>query len=199
MSEIDIRRATEADVDDLYEICLRTGDAGEDASAVLTDRRLLGELFVAPYAALEPELTFVAVDDDGVAGYVVGTADTRGFEARQEAEWFPALRARHPKGSGVGFDALLVALIHDPVHATDDVVATHPAHLHIDLLPRAQGRGIGSRLMATMHSAVAARGAGGLHLGVNQRNTRALGFYRHLGYAPLHEDPVTATLGIALG
>ena len=50
--------------------------------------------------------------------------------------------------------------------------------------------------MATMHEAVAARGAAGLHLGVNQRNTRALGFYRHLGYRSLHEDAITATLGI---
>ena len=72
-----IRLAEPDDLDDLYEICLRTGDAGGDASGVVADPRLLGHLFVAPYAVLEPELAFVAVDGEGVAGYVVGTADTR--------------------------------------------------------------------------------------------------------------------------
>lgn len=193
-----IRLAGPDDLDDLYEICLRTGDAGRDASAVVADPRLLGDLFAAPYAVLEPELAFVAVDDDGVAGYVVGTADTRGFEAKLEADWYPALRARYPDGSGEGFDAMLVALLHHTMRADDAVVATHPAHLHIDLLPRIQGTGTGSRLMATMHEACRARGAGGLHLGVSQRNTRALGFYRHLGYEVLHEDPITVTMGIDL-
>ena len=126
VGDIEIRLATDADRDALYDICLRTGDAGEDASGVVNDPRLLGELFVAPYAALEPELSFVAVDDEGVAGYVVGTADTRAFEARQEAEWFPALRARYPKGPARASTPSLVALIHDPVRADDAVVAGAP-------------------------------------------------------------------------
>ena len=193
-----IRLAEPGDLDALYEICLLTGDAGEDASAVFTDRRLLGHLFVAPYAVLEPELAVVAVDGEGVAGYVVGTADTRAFEAALEADWYPALRQQYPDGSGEGFDALLVALLHHTIRADDAVVATHPAHLHIDLLPRLQGSGVGSRLMATMHDACRERGAAGLHLGVSPRNARALGFYRHLGYEVLHEDPITVTMGIAL-
>jgi GNAT superfamily N-acetyltransferase len=193
-----IRLAEPDDLDDLYDICLRTGDAGGDASGVVADPRLLGHLFVAPYAVLEPDLAFVAVDGGGVAGYVVGTADTRGFEAKLEADWYPALRERYPDGSGEGFDAMLVALLHHTMRAHDAVVATHPAHLHIDLLPRLQGTGVGARLMATMHETCRARGAGGLHLGVSQRNTRALGFYRHLGYEVLHEDPITATLGLLL-
>lgn len=195
---VTIRRAEAEDRDALYDICLRTGDAGADASTVVHDPALLGHLFVGPYAALEPDLAFVAVYDDGIAGYVVGTADTRAFEARLEAEWFPALRRRYPDGSGDGFDALLVALLHHPASAEDAVVASHPAHLHIDLLPRLQGSGVGSRLMATIHDACRARGAAGMHLGVSQRNTRAIGFYRHLGYDVLHEDPITLTLGLAL-
>jgi GNAT superfamily N-acetyltransferase len=196
--EPEIRLAEPDDLDDLYDICLRTGDAGEDASGVFTDPRLLGHLFVAPYAVLEPELAFVVVDDEGVGGYVVGTADTRAFEAKAEADWYPALRERYPDGSGEGFDAMLVALLHHTMRADDAVVATHPAHLHIDLLPRLQGTGIGTRLMATIHGACRERGAAGMHLGVSQRNTRAQGFYRHLGYEVLHEDPITSTMGLLL-
>ena len=143
-------------------------------------------------------VAFVAVDAEGVAGYVVGTADSRAFEAKLEADWYPALRERYPDGSGDGFDAMLVALLHHPMRADDAVVASHPAHLHIDLLPRLQGTGMGPRLMATMHDACRAAGARGMHLGVSQRNSRALGFYRHLGYVTLHEDPITVTMGLAL-
>lgn len=198
MTDPTVRLARPDDLDALYDICLRTGDAGGDASGVFVDGRLLGHLFVAPYAVLEPELAYVVEDDEGVGGYVVGTADTRAFEATLEADWYPALRERHPEGSGEGFDAMLVALLHHTMRAADAVVATHPAHLHIDLLPRFQGTGLGLRLMATMHDACRERGAPGLHLGVSQRNTRALGFYRHLGYEVLHEDPITVTMGISL-
>jgi GNAT superfamily N-acetyltransferase len=198
MTAATIRPVEPGDLDALYDICLRTGDAGEDASAVFTDPRLLGHLFVAPYAVLEPRLAFVAVDDEGVGGYVVGTADTRAFEARLEAEWYPPLRARHPDGTGEGFDAMLVALLHHPMRADDAIVATHPAHLHIDLLPRLQGAGLGGRLMAAIHAACRAEGARGMHLGVSPRNARALGFYRHLGYEVLHEDPITVTMGLLL-
>jgi hypothetical protein len=52
------------DLDALYEICLRTGDAGEDRRPLVADPRLLGDIYAAPYAALEPESAFV-VDDGG--------------------------------------------------------------------------------------------------------------------------------------
>ena len=125
-------------------------------------------------------------------------ADTRGFEASLEADWYPALRERYPDGSGEGFDAMLVALLHHTMRADDAVVATHPAHLHIDLLPHLQGLHLGTALMDRMHEACRTRGAAGMHLGVSPRNTRALGFYRHLGYEVLHEDGITVTMGLRL-
>jgi len=195
----EIRRAEPADQEAMYDICFRTSAAGEEPSGdEAPDPRLLGHHYVGPYLAFEPELAFVAVDDQGVGGYAVGTADTRAFEARLEAEWYPPLREQHPEGSGEGYDAILVALLHHVITAPDDVVATHPAHLHIDLLPRVQGAGVGRRLMDTMHDACRARGAGGLHLGVSRQNERALAFYRHLGYEVLREDDFSVTLGIAL-
>ena len=35
---------------------------------------------------------FVVEDGHGVGGYIVGAPDTRNFEARLEAEWWPDLR-----------------------------------------------------------------------------------------------------------
>ena len=45
---VTIRPAVAADSRPLYEICLLTGDAGEDARALYVDRDLLGEVWVGP-------------------------------------------------------------------------------------------------------------------------------------------------------
>lgn len=195
-----IRPYEPRDLERLYEICLRTGASGEDASELVVDPRLFGELYAAPYGVLEPEHAFVVDDGAGRAvGYVLGALDTRAFEARCEAEWWPALRARHPIGSGANdLDELLVSLLHARHPADDDVVARYPSHLHIDLLPEAQGQGWGRALMTTVQDALRAAGSPGVHLGVSARNTRALAFYAHLGYEEHARNALGHTLTLRL-
>ena len=52
------------------------------------------------------------------------------------------------------------------------------------LLRRAQGQGLGARLMADMARAMAARGARSLTISVLRDNIPARGFYEHLGGLP---------------
>lgn len=203
MAAASVRAYQPRDLDALYEICLRTGLAGEDASDVIEDPRLLGEIYVAPYAALEPELAFVVDDGSGAAvGYVLGALDTRAFEAACEREWWPALRLRYPERTGEtatgAFDDLLVGLIHHRHHAADHVVSRYPSHLHIDLLPSVQQRGWGRRLLQRLLDELGARGSRGVHLGVAMDNERATAFYEHMGFVELERDPVTRTMGLAL-
>src|SRR5262245_41839238 len=152
---------------------------------------LLGHLHAASYGWFEPELAFVAEDSAGVGGYVLGTADTRAFERRLEQDWWPELRRRYPppppelteqqwtRDQGAAY------LIHHPYLTPAELAGTHPAHLHINLVPRLQGRGLGRRLISTLVTALRERGAAGLHLGVRETNTRAIAFYRHLGFTEL--------------
>jgi ribosomal protein S18 acetylase RimI-like enzyme len=188
------------DLDRLYEICLRTGASGEDASRLVVEPRLFGELYAAPYGVLEPEHAFVVDDGSGTAiGYVLGALDTRAFEARCETEWWPALRERHPIGSGANeLDELLIRMLHHPPRAEDDVLAGYPSHLHVDLLPEAQGAGWGRALMEALQHALRADGSPGVHLGVSDQNRRALGFYAHLGFEELSANGLTHTLGLRL-
>jgi ribosomal protein S18 acetylase RimI-like enzyme len=190
-----IRRARGDDLDALYDICLRTGDSGGDASALYADPSILGDIYAAPYAALEPDLALVAEDEAGVAAYIVGTADTRGFEARCESQWWPGRRALYPdpRDSGASpkawsLDQWRALQIHRPSLIPDAIVAAAPAHLHINLLPRLQGRGVGRALMDAWLTAVAARGAGGAHLGCSAANGRALRFYDAYGFCRLEVE-----------
>lgn len=184
----------------LYEICLRTGAAGGDATALVEDRLLFGHLYAAPYGVLEPEHAFVVDDGDGsAAGYVVGALDTVAFEARCEEEWWPPLRERYPvRPGGTTLDALLVELLHQRSLPDARLLATHPSHLHIDLLPDVQGVGFGRRLLETLFDALRRDGSTGVHWGVSTRNARAIAFYRHLGSEELADDGMIVTFGVRL-
>jgi ribosomal protein S18 acetylase RimI-like enzyme len=195
----EVRRYRPEDLDDLYRVCLETGDAGGDATALHDDPALLGHVYVGAYAAFEPDLAFVLADDQGVGGYVLGALDTAAFDARLEDEWWPPLRRRYPlPPGGTERDAFLVHLIHSPHRRRGRLLQSHPSHLHIDLVARCQGAGHGRRLMATLLDALRAGGSPGVHLGVSTRNERAIGFYRHLGFEELTADELAITFGLIL-
>ena len=190
-TDVTIRDATADDLEVLYDICLRTGRSGDDASELYRDHALLGSIYVGPYVALPEEASrargFVAADGDGVGGYVLGTLDTRTFEAACERAWWPALRARHPDPgpSPRTPDEALIAKLHRPDTSPDEVVEQYPAHLHIDLYPRLQGRGIGRRMIERLLAWMIAAGTPGVHLGVGPTNARAIAFYERCGFARL--------------
>ncbi len=180
--DVIVRAATPNDRDALYDICVRTGDGGRDATSLIDEPDLYGHLYAGAYLALEPSLATVAVIDDHVVGYVIGALDTAAFEARCEAEWWPVLRERYPlPAGGTELDRRFVEAIHHPRATPPAVIERYPSHLHIDLLPVAQGRGLGRRLMQHLFDQLRAAGSPGVHLGVDPRNEHAIGFYEHLG------------------
>lgn len=191
-----IRPYQPSDRDRLYEICLLTGADGEDASEHYVEPRLLGEVYVGPYLEFAPDLAWVAELDGEPAGYVLGVEDTWSFEMHAEAEWWPGLRERYPRGSfSSPADSSIVDLLHHPSTAAPGVLANYPAHLHIDLLPTLQGQGAGRALITTLLDELSARGVAGIHLGVSLANIRAVGFYQHLGFATIAVGPDSFTLG----
>jgi ribosomal protein S18 acetylase RimI-like enzyme len=195
LDTMNVRPYRHGDDDDaMYEICLKTGPGGEEA---FTDRRLLGELFVGPYIAFDPEFAFVVEDNEGVSGYTIAARDTRAFERRCEAEWWPPLRKRYPLGTFPenSAEARFVRMIHEPHTQADEIVAAYPSHLHIDLLPRTQGRGYGGILMRRLLDALRTAGSPGVHLGVGAGNTNAIGFYQHLGFTTLSQSETGRAMG----
>ncbi|WP_333769201.1 GNAT family N-acetyltransferase [Streptomyces sp. IBSBF 2435] len=182
-----IRPYRPADLPALYAICLRTAAAGGDASADYPeqDHDLLGAIFAAPYAVLEPEAAFVLDDGHGQAvGYVLGTGDTAGFVKRFRDEWLPTVAGRWPAPDGEPADAtgVMASLLHTPERMVVPALAGYPAHLHIDLLPGFQGAGHGRALITAFLAALAARGVPAVHLGMLSVNVAARAFYDRLGF-----------------
>jgi ribosomal protein S18 acetylase RimI-like enzyme len=196
-----IRRVRPADRDAVYDICLRTADAGDDGTHLYTDPLLPGHVWAGAYLALEPEHAFVVDDAGRVIGYVLGALDSRAFESELERAWWPVLRARYPLDATATApgDRMARDLIHHPARADETLVRDYPSHLHIDLLPVAQGRGDGRRLVDRLLGSLRADGSRGVHLGVTPRNVRAIGFYRALGFEELVDDARHLVFGMRLG
>ncbi|WP_068112493.1 GNAT family N-acetyltransferase [Tropicimonas marinistellae] len=193
-----IHSARRADVEQLRSICIRTGDAGADASGKEDAPELLPAIFLEPYLVFAPDCAWVAEDGQGIFGYAVGVADSVAFGKWAERVWWPDLRGTYPepdtdKAGWHGSDWLRHRL-HHPPEALAAPLSRWPAHGHIDLLPRGHGTGVAELLMKRMMHSVWKQGARGIHLGVAASNARALRFYEKLGFEPVEFTPEPETV-----
>ena len=193
---VEIRPYRASDLDKLYDICLATGDAGADATRLYRDPKLLGHVYAGPYGVLAADAAFVVEDEAGAGGYIVGARDTAVFEEALEARWWPGLRARYPDpASPVTPDERMQRLIHHPPRMPRRIVERYPAHLHINLLPGLQGRGLGRRLIDTWREAMGVPA----HLAVGGRNTRAVRFYRAYGFREVERFEALDVIVLGIG
>lgn len=195
-----IRQFQRGDEPALADICLKTADAGADATGVLDDDRIWAEIFVLPYVARHPDLAFVVEADDGrVVGYVVGTPDTDAFEDWFRGDWWPRHGTEWPlPAEEVSRQDGVLIYAYARRAGAEPYAASFPAHLHIDLLPELQGQGWGRRLIDTLAEALRERGVTGLHLAAASENAGAISFYPRVGFTPLDSHPGVQAFGMDL-
>ncbi len=197
--KIEIRPYKPSDLDSLYTICLKTGDSGKDASRKYKDPKLLGHLYVAPYAVIEPELVFIATLNGTPSGYILGTKNSKLFRVISESEWFPNLRAQYPLPSDddISADAIIIKRIHEG-YILKKELTDYPAHLHVDLLPSTQGKGIGRKIMQVFIDKLKELNVPALHLEVGKKNLAAVGFYKKMGFHEIVEYEYSIAFGMKL-
>ncbi len=185
-----IRPYRRADRADLYDVCLRTADSGQDATTMYADPELVGDVFAVSYAYLEPDFTFVLDDGERVTGYIVGTPDTARFALAMREKWLPLVAAKHPEPAGppATRDEEMAYLLHHPENMVRPELADYPAHLHIDLLPGSQRSGHGRQLINTFLGALRDAGVPRVHLSMHSNNVAARAFYDRLGFEDLRID-----------
>ncbi len=195
-----IRPYHPADITALFDICLKTGNSGRDATSHFRDKEILGLYYAAPYVAYQPSLCFIlSREDTRPVGYILGTSDTARFSEWAEERWFPLLRQRYvtlPENF-TDRDRHIAELIRRG-YPVKEALKDYPAHLHIDILPEGQGGGMGRRLMETFIRALKENGVPALHLEVGKANPRAIDFYRHLGFHTIVENEKSLALGMRL-
>jgi ribosomal protein S18 acetylase RimI-like enzyme len=180
-----IRGYRPSDLDDLYDICIRTADAGDDLRGRFGNDRLIGDVYAGPYVTLEPEVARILDDGNGRAiGYIIGTANTPEFVRRYEQEWLPSLGDRYAHDDDPR-DQNLLEQLRRPQRMLLPELDAYPAHLHIDLLPEARGHGEGRALMTSFLQGLHAAGVERVHLSMAPTNTGARAFYDRLGFTEI--------------
>ena len=193
----------------IAEIVYRTGFNGEDLTGrnFIDDQRLFFLMWAAYYVWYEPEHCFVAVDaiKEMVVGYILGTPDTLSQEKRFLRKMAPRLLLRlasvtwwrYPQTIWTHLKMLKMGGELSKYKKIENLYQEYPAHLHIDLLPGYQGLGIGTRLMRCFEEHLTSLGVPGVHLETTNHNTRAVPFYKKLGYSLLQEKKLTSHPAVA--
>ena len=182
----------------VYRVCRLTADVGEDATPLYPDPDLCGHVWAGAYLAQPGGTRLVTVDEEGIAGYLISTDDTLAFDAWAEEHWWPPLRARYPRTEDDSPTGRLIRRLHDADQRPASIVVEYPAHFHIDLLARTRGSGMGRRLIERLLGELRDRAIRGVHMGVDARNTNAIGFYEHLGFETLQAGDGGRTMGLRL-
>lgn len=178
-----------ADQEDLYKICLLNSDNGQDGSHLFPDHPdIIGDRGVGPYLEFAPELAYVLTDDAGVCGYVLGVVDTQSFYEDVYTKWLPRMCEKYsapgPDKSTWNSTAEVANGFHNPpkVIIPDCLSGPYPSHIKFNLLPRAQGKGMGESLITCVLESLKNKGSKGVHLDISPDDIRYLNFYTSLGF-----------------
>jgi ribosomal protein S18 acetylase RimI-like enzyme len=182
-----IRPARPGDEPGAYHVCLKTGNYGQDGELYTARSRCLGPVFAGPYLAYEAELSLI-LEDALDLRIRVGCSTRGNLRALRSRVAAGAVRPL-PAPTGDSSQWTRAQQVHHGYHHPDyfcpEPYELYPAHLHIDLLVRAQGRGYGRRMLEQVMDRLRRRGSPGAHLGVSMLNMPAFGFYQRLGFLEL--------------
>jgi len=200
MADFSIRSYKSADTSAVYEICLKTGNSGQDATHLFSDPLVLGHLYVGPYMEFEPQSVFILEDDQGPCGYIMGVLDSQTYYQWMHSEWLPKIRVDYKKPTGDpdtwNETEKITNLLFQP--ESQRLFPGFPAHLHIDLLSRAQGKGQGKLMMDHFIDYIRKNKIPGVHLELSVNNDRAFGFYCKYGLQELDRNNESIFMGFYL-
>jgi ribosomal protein S18 acetylase RimI-like enzyme len=164
-------------------ICYATGLLGNPIDALVPDRELLADLWTAAYTDGFPELILVATLEGETIGYILGVGDARDLPMVYLRRVLPLVLGRAWRGEYRSWRSSLPHLIRLALEpAMHAPLARFPAHLHINLLESARGRGLGHGLLERFLQRLEARGVPGVQLSTTDRNVAALRLYERAGF-----------------
>jgi hypothetical protein len=186
-------RADAAEWHAIEELCCQTGDDGRPIAGERWD--FFARVWIAPYKKLRPEWTYVAIAETETVGYLTGCPDTLTFaRARFWRNTLPLLleiaAGRYRRGSkrdrrlfvrrSLRLESWPEQEFPDKIRA--QILASFPAHLHMNVDLGRRRAGVGSRLLERYLADLEASGVGGVHL---YCGNGPLEFYRRHGFTEI--------------
>ena len=183
-----IREMEMRDIPAAERICLLTASANLRKDAAARENTLL--LYNRYYTRACLADCFVAVNEaDEAVGYILCAPDYKTYcESFRKNECKDIRKLGFLRGVRAYFEPKL----------QKKYAKRYPAHLHIDLLPEAQGQGMGTALMDALKSHLRAENVSGVFLCVGRDNKKALRFYKKQGFQVLNIVGGAVLMGCAL-
>jgi ribosomal protein S18 acetylase RimI-like enzyme len=185
-----VRPYEAADRPRIREICHRTGYMGDPIDWQWRDVESFADMWSGYYTDREPESALVVEIAGRVEGYLLGCVDS-------SRAWKPeAVALRHilrrglvvrPGTAGVLWRTAADVIL-DAARSRADARELEfddprwPAHLHIDLMPVARGRGAGSEMMRRWLDRLRNQDVPGCHLQTYAENRSAIAFFEACGF-----------------
>jgi ribosomal protein S18 acetylase RimI-like enzyme len=199
---VDIRAFTESDRTELRDLFGRVGE-GSPAASMWGHEESEAAIYLNPYMDLEPDSLFLAASGGRLVGYLSGCLNSSRLPSeedrmrraikRHHLMLRPRLAAFFARSTA---DLMWAAARHQPTaKGFDD--ARWPAHLHINVAPEARGTGAAQVLMDTWLDRLKTAGSPGCHLQTLCENTRAVSFFRRMGF--IEHGPTPLVPGIRYG
>ena len=182
-----IRPYCEKDKEDVRFVCLNSeGPCDMDEAG----RHYILTTYCDYYIEREPQNCFVAADEtDRAVGYIICTERFESFYPVFLRDYVSRFSLSQPMfWYGAAHSADLQAKYR----------AGYPAHLHIDVLPEYQRKGLGRRLVDTRAAHLKAKGVPGVMLTVGSSNTVGQGFYKKYGFTLLEATEGDIAFGLKL-
>lgn len=179
----EIRPVARDDEGDIAEICWLTVAPRPDIQL----REVYVLKWTIPYVRHYGEYGRVAVADGRIAGYILSVPEVSTYEREVEPPYRDRAAGILHRLSGVLSQDSLRDLEASVVTPTGEIpgmkriLGEYPAHLHIDVHPGYQGRGLGRLLMDALLRHHRRIGTRGIHLIAGAENAGALAFYRRYG------------------
>ncbi len=186
-----IRKTRPEDEAAVDRICYLTFDNGDNERY----RELAGLRWTTPYLRYELENCFVIVGKDDVpVGYVLAAADARvfrkKFRKRMRKDIRSALKRQRNAFPFHKYFLEYFTMVRYSEALPPGTDREYPAHLHIDILPGFQGKGLGGMMIGVMIEHLRTIGCTGVHLGVGNENTGGIRFYKRYGFKLLKRSRI---------
>lgn len=184
---MEIRTFVESDRAALRELFGRAGE-GSPTETLWGHLESEAAIYLDPYLECEPESVFVAAVGGALVGYLTGCLDSASFPS-EDARMEQAIRTHRlvfrPRTAAFFARALSdmawARIRRTPASGEIDD-PRWPAHLHLNVEPRARGTGVAEGLMTSWFDRLRGAGSPGCHLQTVVENARAIRFFERMGF-----------------
>jgi GNAT superfamily N-acetyltransferase len=188
---VNIRKFLSGDRDDLRRISWQTAFHELKPGAVFSGSEILADAFTSYYTDYEPDSCFVAVADNRVVGYIIGTKNVPRMERISSKKIFPRLIWK-ALCSGVFLNRINLRFLFYCLRSAclgefsaPKFCEKFPGMLHINIESGYRASGVGERLIKTFEAYLKDQQVSGVHFGTFTEGGK--NFFIKMGFTILYQ------------